>query len=313
MNARLLIVAAIASSSAACRGGGPLDSPCDGAMTDACRRGANLAALVGIAYADAVAGGSPFLGEADTHGPRRVAVQVRGNTVKSSMPRLDGVSFRTDGSAASTAIQTSDVSTTALSAELAVGVTRGVAIGTNHLFGVDLVGGVSALRDFSGGDMNTTAAMNWSRVGGWNYGSSFGARIGLAEERPLVPGVSFSYVRRTLPRIRVDSRGTGLGNGEPITIRSDMEVHDAGWRLVASKTFRTVGASLGYGGDAYRMTSDNRVTLSARSDIPGKNTTETRLSRRNIFAGAFANIGPRSSLERPGYSAEATCPACPIN
>jgi len=289
MNARLLMFGAVAAASSAC--GAPFELPCSSALADACRKGGNLAALVGIAYADAVAGGSPFLGEAATRGPGRVAFQLRSNTVRTRMPKPDGVSFRTDGSSAGSGVQSEDMSTTALSAELTVGVLRGVPIGSNHAFGVDLLGGLSTTRDYSSGGMAATAAMNSSQRGNWNHGSSLGVRVGLAEESRLIPGVSFTYVTRSLPAIQVNSRGTGSAVDELFAIRSDVGVRDAAWRLVASKTIQRVGLSVGFGTDTYDVTSDTHVALTARPSVSGKNTTYAQLSRHNIYASAFTNIG----------------------
>jgi hypothetical protein len=118
----------------------------------------------------------------------------------------------------------------------------------------------------------------------------YGVRIGAIQESLLLPGVSFTYFRRDLPKITI----TGESNGDSVYVNK-LQDNTSAWRLVASKSLILFTVAAGVGQDKYDASTSVQGVVTGsfgsinnpRSDlIPLKQT----LTRTNYFADLSLNM-----------------------
>lgn len=269
---------------------------CYPALGDAGGKAGDLAEFLAVERADEIAGGNVILGQAGPLGGKgHMALALRANRISRTIPGVEGITVRTSGAAASR-FPTSTGSATALTADIALPLWKGMSSGTSHIGGLDLTGSLSVLQGFPENSLHLTS--------NGNFAPGFGLRIGLVEETPRLPGISFATSFRFLPSFgfRPDTM-TVVGGGTMKVGGESIDLDVTSWRLAASKRFRNLGVTLGVGGDGYDGSST--VTAALSSPVLPANSGSQYISfstqRRNLFAGLSYTVGSATLVAEYGH------------
>ena len=184
----------------------------------------------------AVVGGNPVLGSGAATGKTgSFSVTLRANGFRLSVPDLSNVS------AAGAVPEDSDIFVPAPVIEGNVGVFSGFDSG---LLALDLLLAAQLVPNEDLAD-EIRVDPDAARVGPVSLGLGFGARIGLLEERDLIPAVAMSVMRRTVPRV-----GYGdLSAGDEVA--ADVDLHAATLRVTAGKRIARLTVAAGFGWSRY--------------------------------------------------------------
>jgi hypothetical protein len=182
-----------------------------------------------------VSGGNPTLGSAGTMGGLgHAAVTLRANAVQVVFPDLN----YNGGSA--TVPAGDKLLTPAPVVEGSLGLYKGMPSG---LLALDFLGSAQLLPTDQIDNLSVDGSA--TTVGGIALGLGFGARVGILKEMGPLPAVSFSVMRRDIPRISYGD----VPAGDRFSYGLDM--HATNLRLVASKQLMTLGLAAGLGWDKY--------------------------------------------------------------
>jgi hypothetical protein len=250
-------------------------------LRDACQKSADLFAFLAPQLGASLAGGNATLGQAgNLGGVGHFTFGVRVSGLKGELPDLSDASVGIGGAQAET-FQVDDQWVGLPTADLSIGIFGGIPVGLTSIGGIDLLASGSWVPEVDGDDVSLSTP-----EGQFSFG--FGARVGLLEEGAVAPGISATYLRRSLPEVAVDAvvDDDSLGvSGAKIKVDS--------WRLVAGKSFMVFGISAGIGQDRY----DSRAAVSAVvNEAGGRYTTATpaafsqKLTRTNAFADLSMNL-----------------------
>lgn len=253
---------------------------------DACQKAIDLFQYMAPQLGTIVAGGNATLGQGGTLGGLgRFSVGLRVNAIQGSLPQVDQVTPKITGAESST-YATEDQIIPLPTAELAVGVFKGIPLGLTNVGGLDIIVSAAYLPEFSGDNIDVKVPEGSLKIG-------YGARLGLLQESLVVPGVSFSYLKRDLPSVSLSAVTPSSGD----SLRVDtLEVKTNAWRLVASKSFLMFGVALGAGQDEYRSTASIRARVAPRAAgaFPGASAGPValtqKLTRTNFFADLSLNL-----------------------
>lgn len=321
MTVRRLAQAFAASSAVAARAalaqGGALDPSCPAApaalpavptraqaeayvqtqlVRDACQKAIDIFQLLAPQLGTSVAGGNAVLGRGGALGGLgHVSLGLRANVVRGGLPQLQDVALSPDGPQR-TAIPTKHQIVGLPTADLSVGLLGGYPIGLTRVGALDAIVSAAYVPNFSSGDVAV-------RTAGSSLQLALGARLGVLEESRFVPGVSLTYLRRSLPTVAVTARS----GQDTVRVRA-LDVGTGAWRLVASKRAALVGLAVGVGRDRYRSRAALDAYVAARTGVaPGgyAYTTPTydgpvaraglTLTRTNVFADVEVG-GRRAAL-----------------
>jgi hypothetical protein len=287
--------AALALPTAATAQPGPLDPQCaalttalERSLQDACQKSVDIFALVAPQLGPGVAGGNALLGSGAALGrPGRFSVGARANFVRARLPQLAGTPVSTAGARAAD-FRTTRTTVYIPTADAALGLFGGVAVGPLHVGAVDALGSVSYVPDYDNPDVSV-------RARGARLGFGYGARVGVLQETVVLPGIGLTYLRRDIPRTDVRglvaiSSGAGGAARDDTLGASGLRTTTHAWRVVASKTVASLTLSAGGGQDRY----DSRARLSAviNETLPVVGPVRLRgeafdlrqrLTRKNVF------------------------------
>lgn len=231
-----------------------VSSQCSAGVTqDACQKTIDVFQYLAPQLGVIIAGGNATLGVGGTIGGLgRIYLSGRANIVTADIPRVDRVTPSVNG-ARSDQYPTQSQIAGIPQADAAIGIFRGIPLGVTNVGGLDLLVNATYLPSVS------TAGVNL-RVphGSLKFGA--GARLGIIQESILFPGISATYLRRSLPTVDVSATS---GND---TLRVDnLNVKTDSWRLVASKSFLVFGLAAGFGQDRYNSDATARAYVAPRS------------------------------------------------
>jgi hypothetical protein len=225
-----------------------------------------------------VSGGNPTIGSAATMGGLgHAAVTLQANAVPVVFPDLNY-----NGSTSTVPVGDKFWAPAPL-VEGALGVYQGLPTG---LLAVDFLGSAQLLP--TNQIDNLTTAANARKIGGIALGLGYGARIGILKEMGPLPAVSFSVMRRDIPRITYGdvSASDRFSYG--------VDLHATNLRLVASKQLMILGVAAGLGWDKYTGDALIRfrdpITNIQQPDVPVK------LSSSRVLG--FVNAGLDLSVLR---------------
>jgi hypothetical protein len=254
------------------------------ASQDACQKAIDLFQYLAPQLATSVAGGNATLGQAGSLGGLgHFSAGFRINALQGSLPQVQNVTPSVTG------VQKSNYDTkTQLfpmpTAELAIGIFKGLPLAITNVGGVDLLVSAAYLPEFNSSGVSVKVPNGSLKLG-------YGARVGILQESLLVPGVSVSYVRRDLPTVDIAANsGNDSLNVNNFTLKT------TAWRLVASKGLLLFGFAAGVGQDKYESSTDVSAHLAARTvpPVPAFNSTPVSLSqsitRTNVFADLSMNL-----------------------
>jgi hypothetical protein len=256
-----------------------------GAAQDACQMAVDVFQLLSPQLGLALAGGNAVLGSGSTlGGPGHFSIGVRANFFQGDLPDIGsfptpsttGRLQYTGGNALPSSTQWVGLPT----ADAAIGLFGGVPLPLTNVGGIDLL--LSATYIPSIGDSTSNVRIEPDR----NLQVGYGVRIGLLKESIVVPGVSFTYLKRDLPTTTITGTSTDLN-----VLVQDTKVKTSAWRVVASKTLLTFGFVAGIGQDKYD--DEANVSGTVRGAVVSSSqliAMSQSLTRTNYFVDLLANF-----------------------
>ena len=249
---------------------------------DACQMALDVFDLMAPQLGLALTGGNATLGQGgNLGGPGHFSIGLRGNVFSGDLPQVnDFPTASPTGRVQRTGAQALPAKTQIVglpTADAALGIFRGLPLGLTNVGGIDLL--VSATYVPSIGDAGDDIQIKPER----NLQLGWGARIGLLQESLLVPGVSFTYLKRDLPTTTMTGSGSGVG----IDI-ADAKVKTSAFRLVASKNLVMFGLAAGVGQDRYSESA--LVSGTTGTFVSPQVAFDQKLTRTNYFLDASLNL-----------------------
>ena len=303
MNARVIFSAAVLAAvicvpvvrldAQACSGPTP--------ALDACRKAIDLSNFVAPQFAAALAGGNATIGQSGAlGGPGKFSVSVRSTHVTGEFPNIGAQGFNTGGAQKST-YATASVQVPALSVDGALGLFRGLPVGTTYVGGIDAL--VSATY------MSSTVATGVSAtLEGSNTNFGFGGRVGIVEETAALPGVAVTYLKRDMPRFSVSagSFAPATATTAPGTLAANsLLVTTTSYRLTAGKQLGMIGVNAGYGQDTYQSSATATATVNSAT---ASGTAVSEMTRSNMFVGATVSAAVFRFVGEYGMATGGTAP-----
>ena len=257
-------------------------------VRDACQKATDVFQLLAPQLGTSVAGGNVVLGSGGALGGLgRFSLGLRANLVSGGLPQLQDVTLSPDGPQR-TAIPTKHQVLGLPTADLAVGLIGGYPIGLTRFGGIDAIVSAAYVPNITSGDVAVRTAGSSLQLG-------LGARLGLLEEGRFVPGVSLSYLHRSLPTVGVTARS----GQDTVRVRA-LDAGTGAWRLVASKRVSLVGLAVGVGRDRYSSQATLDAYVAPRAGVaPGGYAYTTP-----AYSGRVA--GAAQTLTRTNYFADAS-------
>ena len=258
-----------------CPGGTLLTDP-NRVSQDACQQAYDLFQFMAPQLGLALAGGNATLGTGSTLGGLgHFSIGVRANAFQGKLPQVQSFTQSTSGAQKNPSLPTSDQWLGLPVADAAVGIFPGIPLGLTNVGGIDLLVSGTYVPTITSGSVTVTPSSN-VQVG-------YGARIGILQESIVVPGVSFTYLKRDLPTTSIT--GTSGGNTLRVDALSD---NTTAWRVVAGKSFLVFGVAAGYGMDKYESGANISATVSGLGSTSIASTQS--LDRTNMFADVSLNL-----------------------
>ena len=287
VGAGLLLIAAAGAgaqaSASACPAGSSATDPAR-LTQDACQMGVDVFQVMAPQLGLALAGGNATLGQGGTlGGPGHFSIGIRANVFKGDLPQVqDFPNPATTGRQQRTGAQALPSESQILglpTADLALGVFRGVPLGLTNVGGIDLL--VSATYVPTIGDEGEDVRIEPDR----NLQLGYGVRIGLLQESLVVPGVAFTYLKRDLPKTNI----SGVASTFDISI-TDAQVKTSAYRIVASKSLLVLGLAAGVGQDRYDQSALVQATSNSGLVSSAVVPLDQKLTRTNYFLDVSLNL-----------------------
>src|ERR1700681_254083 len=254
------------------------------ASQDACQKAIDLFQYMAPQLGAAITGGNATLGQGGSLGGLgHFSAGFRINAVQGNLPQVQNVTPAVTG-ATSSRYDTKTQILPMPTAELAIGIFKGLPLAITNVGGVDLLVSASYVPEFTNSGVSVKVPNGSLKLG-------YGARVGILQESLLVPGVSVSYVRRDLPTVNISANS----GGDSLNV-NNFALKTTAWRLVASKGLLLFGFAAGVGQDKYESSTDVSAHIAARAvpPVPAFNSTPVSLSqnitRTNVFADLSMNL-----------------------
>jgi hypothetical protein len=252
------------------------------ASQDACQKAIDLFKYMAPQLGAAITGGNATLGQGGSLGGLgHFSAGFRINAVQGSLPQVQNVTPAVTG-ATSTRYDTKTQLLPMPTAELAVGVFKGLPLAITNVGGVDVLVSASYLPEFNNSNVSVKVPSGSLKFG-------YGARVGILQESLLVPGISVSYLHRELPTANIAANT----NNDTLYV-NNLSLKSNAWRVVASKSLLLFGLAAGFGQDKYDASTEIRAHVAARALSPAANAGPVSLSqnltRTNVFADLSMNL-----------------------
>lgn len=290
----LSVLAPVAGSAQSCSGGGPY-------VADACRKAVDLVLFLTPQLATAQAGGSATPGQGGAQGKfGAVLFDVRATAVLGTFPKIASSSFSPVETA--TSFAGSKIILPALSANVSMGLFRGLSVGVTHVGAVDALATMTFLQGIESNGVKLALQGSNSKLG-------FGARVGVLEESLISPGIAVTWIQRDLPVVSLSGTVTGSGATNPggSVSLNDFAVKTAAWRVTAAKSLPLLGGlSAGYGQDHYDMSSTVHVAVNGAGS--GNGAARLTMTRTSMFAALSLILGPVRLVGEVGQATGGSVP-----
>ncbi|MEO8624916.1 MAG: hypothetical protein ABI625_27780 [bacterium] len=242
---------------------------------DGCQQASDVFQFMAPQLGLALAGGNATLGTGTTLGGiGHFSIGIRANAFQGNLPDVGNFTQSATG-ARTSVLPTKDQWLGLPTADAAIGIFGGVPLGVTNVGGIDALVSASYVPTIDATDIKITPSSN-VQVG-------YGVRVGLLSESIIVPGVSFTYLKRDLPTTSI---AASSGNNT-LTI-SNMKVNSSAWRVVASKSLLLFSFAAGGGKDKYDSSAEIAAKVNGSgTSIPG---TAQKLERTNLFADVALNL-----------------------
>ena len=255
---------------------------------DACQKAVDLFQYMAPQLGTVIAGGNATLGQGGTLGgfalfpfPHpKFTIGLRMNALYGSVPDVESSQATpVPGASQSSMIPTKDQVIPAPAMDVAIGLFKGLPLGLTNVGGVDLLLSAMYIPEFDKSNVSLELPDGGLKIG-------YGARVGLLQESLVMPGVSFTWLKRDLPKANLSGTTAAGGLSADLSV-NDLEVSTTAWRAVASKSLVLFGLAIGAGQDKYKS-SANVVGRSALAT--GTARVEQSLTRTNYFADLSMNL-----------------------
>ena len=250
---------------------------------DACQKSIDLFQYLAPQLGTSIAGGNATLGQAGSLGGLgHFSVGLRVNAIQGSLPQIQNISPSVTGAKNTPPIDTKTQLFPMPTAELAVGIFKGLPLAITNVGGVDVLVSAAYVPEFNSSGVSVKVPNGSLKLG-------YGARVGILQESLLVPGVTVSYIRRDLPTVNI-----AANSGSDSLYVNNLSLKTTAWRLVASKGLLLFGFAAGIGQDKYESSTDVSAHVAARALTPAANAGPIALSqsitRTNVFADLSMNL-----------------------
>jgi len=252
---------------------------------DACQKAIDLFQYMAPQLGTSVTGGNATLGQGgNLGGLGHFSAGLRVNAVQGSLPQIQGITLSTGGATNTPPIDTKTQIIPMPTADLAIGIFKGLPLAITNVGGVDVLVSAAYLPEFEGSGVKVKVPNGSLKLG-------YGARVGILQESLLVPGVSVSYLRRDLPTLNIAANS----GGDSLYV-NNLSLKTKAWRVVASKSLILFGLAAGVGQDKYESSTDVSVHVAARTIPPtsaanaGPVSLAQTLTRTNVFADVSMNL-----------------------
>ena len=273
------------------------DAQLKAAAADACQQTYDVFEFMAPQLGISLAGGNATLGTGSTLGGLgHFSIGVRGNILRGSIPQIDKFTQRTSGATPAQQLSSKDQVLGLPTADAAIGIFGGLPLALTNVGGIDLLLSASYVPTI--GDGNKDFSLKPKQ----NVQVGYGVRVGLLSESILVPGVSFTYLKRDLPSTTISGSTTTSTTylGVPTSATTSLtianaKVNTSAWRLVASKGLLLFGLAAGVGQDTYSQTADVTATVTSSNPLVGTTTAMLPsdypdMKRTNYFLDASLNL-----------------------
>ena len=252
------------------------------AAQDACQQAYDLYQFLAPQLGLLLSGGNATLGTGSTLGGfGHFSIGVRANAVQGAYP--DTFNPSTNGAQKNQSLTTKDQILPLPTADAAIGIFGGIPLGVTNVGGIDALVSAAYVPTFNSGGVTVTPSQN-VQIG-------YGVRVGLLSESIVVPGLSFTYLKRDLPTTSI---GYKASNAQ-LNV-NNLTVNTTAWRVVASKSLLLFSFAAGAGKDKYEQSAAisatasgtaNGVPVSGSTSVP---SSQQSLERTNIFADVALNL-----------------------
>jgi hypothetical protein len=253
------------------------------ASQDACQKAIDLFQYMAPQLGTSITGGNATLGQGgNLGGLGHFSLGFRVNAVQGSLPQIQNTSVSVNG-AQSTQFETKTQILPMPTADLAIGIFKGLPLAITNVGGVDLLVSAAYLPEFNNSGVSVKVPDGSLKLG-------YGARVGILQESLLVPGVSVSYLVRDLPTVNI-----AANSGSDSLYVNKLALKTKAWRVTASKSLLFIGLAVGFGQDKYESSTDIRAHVAARPPLTqpanaGPVSLAQDLTRTNIFADLSMNL-----------------------
>jgi hypothetical protein len=244
---------------------------------DACQKAEDIYTYLFPQLGVGLAAGNPVLGLSRAGGGLgHFSVGVRVSAVKADVPDFDNIAVGLLGRE-NTDIPLTQHWTPVPVFDASVGLFRGFQVGVTHLGSVDALASLTVVPSLPVEESDLRLE-GTSRFG-------LGVQIGLLEESVAIPGISFAFLQRGLPKVTANSQAN-----TPATFSvEDLDVTVSTWRLIVNKNFLAFALSAGVGGDRYESTGILRATAAGFTE---EIHLDRAMNRINWFVDLTLNLGP---------------------
>jgi len=253
------------------------------ASQDACQKSIDLFKYMAPQLGTSIAGGNPTLGQGGTLGGLgHFSAGLRVNVLQGSLPQVQKVTPDVTH-AVSTEFETKDQYLPMPTADLAIGVFKGLPLALTNVGGIDLLVSASYVPEFNNSGVSVKVPNGSLKLG-------YGARVGILQESLLVPGIAVSYLVRDLPALNIAG-----ANGNDSLYVNDLNLKTKAWRVTANKSLLLFGLAVGFGQDKYDASTEIGAHVAARPPLSpagnaGPVAISQNLTRTNIFADLSVNL-----------------------
>jgi len=250
------------------------------ASQDACQKSIDLFQYMAPQLGTAITGGNATLGQGGSLGGLgHFSVGLRINAVQGSLPQIQNVTPAVTG-ATSTNFDTKTQIIPMPTADLAIGIFKGLPLAITNVGGIDLLLSAAYLPEFDGSGVSVKVPDGSLKIG-------YGARVGILQESLLTPGISVSYLQRDLPTVNI----AGASGNDSLYV-NNLSLKTKAWRVVASKSLLFIGLAAGAGQDTYESSTDIGAHVAARTvpPTPAVNMTPVSVSQNITRTNVFANL-----------------------
>jgi hypothetical protein len=297
MKARIFVasLALVCTTASAADAQSALDSRCtnpalvgsNNQWQDACQKAIDLLNYMTPQLGMLIAGGNATIGQGGTlGGAGHFAVSVRANTMRASLPDIEGAGVNY-GTAQRSNYVTEGQWAAMPVVDAAFGVFKGIPLPLTNVLGIDLLLNVSYLPELQHAPLSLTTP-----DGSFKFG--FGARVGILQESLIAPGISFTYMKRDLPKTTLIASWEGGVVTSADTARlENFAIGSTSWRLVASKNLLAVSLAAGVGQDRYE--ADAAASYVVNDPVArfagGPFNYAFNVTRTNVFLDVITNLG----------------------